>query len=95
LPRKGRMVFCINASGKSDDPRYATYPAYYISIYEENDKGSYDYKGSWYITEDNFLNTLLLILEHEKEVNGIRKREPQYPKLIQKIREMQLHEFLE
>ena len=94
MVKRGRMVFRINSLGLSKDPRYRTYPSYFIEIFEENDRGSYDWKGAWYITEDNFLNILLEILEHERNVDRIRQREPQFPKLVAKIREMKLHELL-
>ena len=88
------MVFRINPHGVSSDPRYKNYPSYFIEILEEND-GSYEFKGSWYIPEENFVDIVTAILIHERDVDRIRKREPQYPKLEAKIRELRLHEIME
>ena len=78
------MIFDINPNGASLDPRYNSYPAYFIKILEENN-GEYEYKGDWYITEDNFLDVLHAIIKHEQILDSIRSRKPQTPELLQKI----------
>ena len=89
------MIFRINIQGISKDTRYASYPSYYIDILEENpEQGNYEYKGSWYIAEDNFLDIFLNVLQHEKDVDNIRNRTESYPSLIEKIRQKKIHEFL-
>jgi len=95
MVKKAKMIFRINIQGISKDTRYSTYPSYYIDILEENpSSGNYEYKGSWYITEDNFLDMLLSVLQHEKDVDNIRQRNDSYPNLIEKIRQRKIHEFL-
>ena len=89
------MIFRVNTEGISKDTRYSSYPAYFIEILEESEElGNYVYKGSWYITEDNFLDILLNILQHEKDVDCFRQRNASYPSLIEKIRQKKIHEFL-
>lgn len=90
------MIFRINPTGDSHDPRYSNYPAYFIEILEEiNDTGTYKSIGKFYIDEDNFLNVLLDVATHERDVDRFRKREPQFPRLLEKIRIRRLHEILE
>lgn len=96
MVKRAKMIFRVNPRGISKDPRYNHYPAYFIEIMEENgEKGTYDYKGAWYIDEDNFVNTLLQILKHEKDIDRLRDRDPQLTRLTDKIRITKLHEILE
>ena len=84
MPRRGKMVFDINPNGLSLDPRYGSYPAYFIKIFEE-DNAQLQFKGEWYISEDNFLDVLHAIIKHEHSLDLLRARKPQAPELLQKI----------
>ena len=95
MVKRAKMIFRINPDGISKDPQYPCYPAYFVEIFEENtEKGTYDYIGEWYFEEGNFLNILLEIMLHEKNIDGFRQREAQLPKLIQSIRKRKIHEFM-